>query len=112
MRILLRQNELLEAHDVITAIDVHRFAGYAARQIRCKEKCRTTHFDLFDIAVKWRALCMRLEHIAQSANTAGGKRLDRPGGDGIDTYIQLAQIRCQIADRSFKSSLGYSHHVV
>ncbi len=49
-------------------------------------------FGLVDVAARAERVGVGPEHLAEVADAAGGERLDRAGGDGVDADVLAAQV--------------------
>src|ERR1039458_10796992 len=66
-----------EAHDVVAAVDVERFAGDGAGQIAGEKERRAAHFELVHITMQRGAIGMGLHHFAEIAHAPRSQGLDR-----------------------------------
>src|SRR4051812_7696290 len=87
----------LYCHDVVAAVYVNHFACDAGGKRAAKEESCIADFARLHVAAKRRALCVMLEHRRHVADGACRKRVDRPGADGVNPYVEFAQIVCKVA---------------
>src|SRR5438094_2651875 len=59
-----------------------------------------------------RALLDDRLHRREACDRAGGQRPDRPGRDGVDADVLLAQVPREVLHRGVERGLGDAHHVV
>src|SRR5208337_1190992 len=101
-----------EAHDVITAIDVHDFAGDGAGEVAGQKQGCSADFNLVHVAVERGAVGVGFEHVSEIADAAGGESFNGAGGDGVDANVSGAEVPGEIADGGFEGGLGHGHDIV
>ena len=112
--VFLRNDAIgVQAHDVgETAIDVGDFTGDARCQVGKQECGGIADFLDGDIAAQRCVFRDEIEQDVEIADTAGGDRLDRTGGNGIDADTMLAEGFGHVAHARFQRCLGKPHGVV
>ena len=104
--------QILEAHDVVAAVDVDDFAGDGAGEVAGEEEGCAADFELVDVAVEGGALGVGAHHVAEVADAAGGEGFDGSGGDGVDADVFGAELPGEVADGGLEGGLGEGHDVV
>src|SRR3954469_3511267 len=102
----------LHADYVVAAIDVMHLAGDAGRQIAQQVNAGAADLLDRDVALQWRIELVPFEDVAEVADAGGGERLDRPGGDRVDSDVAAAEIGREIAHACLEGGHGDPHDVV
>src|SRR5579863_1317419 len=91
-----QRKKLERAHDIVTGIDEHDFAGDGTRQIATEEESRIANFALIDIAAQRRYRPRMLAEGGEAGDATGRQRVERTGGDGVDPNIIRPQFKGQV----------------
>ncbi len=63
-----------------------------------RNRASAADFELVDVALERSAVGGHLQHVAEGADAAGGKRLDGTGGDGVDADVLRTEVGSEVAD--------------
>src|ERR1043166_4139386 len=102
----------LHADHVIAGVDMHHFAGDAAREIGQQEHRGIADFSRRHGAAQGSVVLVPFQHVAKVANAGCGERPNRAGRDCIDADVLLAEVLGEVAHAGFKGGFRHAHDIV
>ena len=91
---------VLHADHVVAGVDMQDLAGHAAAEIGQQIERAAADILDGDGAAERRVVLVPLQDIAEVGDAGGGKRLDRPGRDGVDADARSCRDRRRDSARS------------
>src|SRR5438128_11984980 len=107
-----KSKRLSHAHYLVTAIDVDDLAGNRRGSVAGEKNSSGAKLGGIATALQWCAFLIMLQHRREPADSTGGQRLHRPGGNAVYPDFFRTEIVGKIARARFETGLASAHHVV
>ena len=85
-----RLHLLLDTHDVVSRVYRDDGPGDPAGQVAAQKQRCLGNLLVGDIAFQWGSLCVSLPHVWKAVDSPGSQGLQRPGRDGVYSYVTPA----------------------